>query len=384
MKKILKVIPIAVAMFSLASCGGSTVSSSTTPSASSSSTPTVSSSSDKTVAPSPSSSSNDTSSSSSSDSTPSVITKTVDMSTVTAHDCDKGDWSLCDNFFTLNIGADAGKDLKTNTSDKSLKRSIKFTTTGAGTVSMTARSGGSKVSETLPKGKGVNRKLYLVKLTSDGKIDKYLGDQIVGLTNVDFTFSFYGAGSYAILTNATCKIDALSVTYEDGKTIAEPTYSFPTVTDNYKFDPINIRPGEYDTFGDKSYGYFDFNGEISYKADRTIDTYTGYNEFLRINGQQDAEGSTNYNSGKFGFDNKDGATGTLTIYACENGKTDTVKIGYCTYESTSITYSTSYIQDEDNKTLTAYTISITSRDSKVYVVCDTGSIDIFYATFETI
>lgn len=374
MKKILKVMPIAVAMFSLASCGGSTASSSTTSSTASSTTPTVSSS-----------SSSNSNSSSSSDSTLAVITKTVDMTTVTTHDCDKGDWTLCDNFFTLNIGADAGKDLKTNTSDKSLKRSIKFTTTGAGTVSMTARSGGSKVSDTLPKGKGINRKLYLVKLTSDGKIDKYLGDQIVGLTNVDFTFNFYGAGSYAILTNATCKIDALSVTYEDGKIESEPTYSFPTVADNYKFDPINIRPGEYDTFGDKSYGYFDFNGEIYYKSDRTIDTYTGYNEFLRINGQQDIDGNTtNYNSGKFGFDNKDGATGTLTIYACENGKTGNVKIGYCTYESPKIIYSTSYIQDEDNKTLTAYTVSVTHSDSKIYVVCDTGSIDIFYATFETI
>ena len=372
MKKLLKVMPIAVAMFSLASCGGNQTSSVAT---SSSTTPTSVATSSTTPAPTPSST---TPTPTPSSSTPAakVVTKTVDMASIPGKSKSEADWTLADGFFTCHqISSDANTDIKTDgTSDKTLKASIQFTTTGAGKVTMTAKSGGKS-----DESEGLYRKLFLVKLNSDGTaIDKFIQDSKVGLSYGDLEWDFYSEGKYAILSDSSCKISALSVTYTEGATLDEPTYSIPTASDASIFDPIDIRP---DTYSNATYGSFKLTGEIFFKGARTIGTSkVKYDNYLSINGQDNQE------PGKFTLDNSSGEAGTLTIYAAESAELGTVKVGHRS-NSGDISYEETPIQTDsnnDSKVLAPISISVAATDTTVDVVCDTGAINIFYATFQAI
>lgn len=368
MKKILKVTPILVAMFSLASCGNTQTSSSVA--TSSSKTPTSVPTSSSTT-PTPISNSSSSSSSSSSTPTAVVVTKTVDIASLT--DKKDVDFTLVDGFFTCHtISSTAANCIKTGgTSDKSLKRSIQFTTTGAGKVTMTAKSGGKS-----NKSQGLYRKLFLVKVSEDGTaIDKFIADSKVGLTYEEVEWDFYGEGKYAILSDATCSISALSVTYTEGTTATEPTYTIPTATDATNFEPINIRPGSYSS---ATYGKFKLTGDVFFKGARTITNIKDqFDNYLTINGQDSEK------AGTFTLDNSSGEAGTLTIYASESAELGTVKVGHKSNNG-AITFEETAIQVDSNKTLSPITIDVTSTDTTVDIVCDTGAINIFYATFAAI
>lgn len=368
MKKLLKVMPIAVAMFSLASCGGNQTSSVAT----SSSTPTSVATSSTTPTPT-SSSTTPTPTPTSTTPAAKVVTKTVDMASIPGKSKSDADWTLADGFFTCHqVSSDANTDIKTDgTSDKDLKASIQFTTTGAGKVTMTAKSGGKGNGS-----QGSYRKLFLVKLNSEGTaIDKFIQDSKVGLDYGDLEWDFYSAGKYAILSDSSCKISALSVTYTEGATSTEPTYSIPTASDASIFEPINIRPG---TYSSATYGQFKLTGDVFFKGARTITGITNqFDNYLTINGQD------NDKPGKFTLNNSNGEAGTLTIYAAESAELGTVKVGHKS-NSGDISYEETPIQKDSNKVLAPISISVAATDTTVDVICDTGAINIFYATFQAI
>ncbi len=364
-------MPVAVAMLAILAGGCSSTSTSASDSAplsvatsspASSNTPVVSSSS-KTEAPVSSSSVIPT------------ITKTVDMTTLEAKT--KEDFTIGDFFKCKKISAEANSCLKTDgTSDKSLKASISFTTTGAGKLTLKAKSGGKSNGT-----QGPNRKLFLAKLTADGSaIDKFIVDQKVGLEYAEYEWEFYQAGSYAILSDASCKINALTCEYVEGTTKTEPTYSIPAPTAENEtiFEPINIRPGTYTDTTKATYGKYSFKGEIFFKGARTIGTDTvQYDNYLSINGQDNET-----DKGVFIFHNTSAYGGILTIYASESAELGTVKVGH-SFDDGEITYQETAIQKDSEKTLAAIRISVGESDEYTKVVCDTGAINIYYATFNS-
>lgn len=382
MKKSIKLLPLAVLMLTMVSCSPTT-SDSTTPSQTTSSEPASSeSSSPSTSSQTPTSSSQKesettssvTPSESESTDTKQAVTQTVDIASLPAHN--KNDvWETNNGFFKFSqIKTEAGKTIKTDqTSDVSASKGvIKFTTTGAGKISLAANSPTDNTA----------RRLFIAKLTSDdigeGATYEYIHEKVFNKTKTytEAEFELYEAGTYLILSAAGININALSVTYTEGTTSTMPTYT-PALTEASRLSLLDIRPGTYTNT--KVSDNYTINGEVTYKGDRKIEGTTKdiklFNDCLSAS------------SGTVAVKFTAPSEGTLSIWAIENEKTGTVKLGHKLSTETNYTYSDTYLKSEiikdASKTPEAITFSV-SQGSTYDITCDTGSMSIFLIEFSSL
>ncbi len=378
MKKSLKILPLALIMLSAVSCQPTTSSSSSPKSETPASSQTASSTTPSSTTPSSSETPSVTpsvspSETSSSEDTTQPITQTVDIASLVKHE--KGEtWETNDGFFKFNqIQADAGKTIKTaQTSDITKSKGvIQFTVTGAGQINLKAKSGSANTI----------RNLFVAKLTSEaigeGATCEYIHQKALdNSAYVDVEFDLYEAGTYLIMSAASINITALSVTYTKGTTATRPAYT-PELSDATRLDFTDIMPGTYSST--KISDNYTINGEVTYKGDRTIEGTSKniklFNNCLSVPALTAGVTFTATESG------------SISIWAIENEKTNTVKLGHKLSTDSEYTFEEQILANDSvtdgSKKPVVVTFSVT-KDCSYDITCSSGSMSIFLIELTTL